>query len=412
MGFYLRKGFNFGPIRVNLSKSGLGVSAGVKGARIGINSQGRAYVHGGRHGLYYRKNLGSVGSLGKSSGIGNFSPRSTEEIFTDTGNTYQLFKLQHRPLDLKPLVDVQRVWLVLLGILSLLLGLLVSPLIFRITLILLGVGFLSWHFYKVYERRKILKIFESLRGLNSSQQTSEQWRSAVVAIKNQEKLFLLSEHVMDSWLEQQLKEGLVQPLDDILGFLPMDAKRASEIALSKYLEAIDTALGDHYLSSEEILWMEYLGSQWKIPVSEIQEEKLLIRRFEKIRELQEGELPNLYFSRPMVSGEEGYFQGEGRLLVMRVQDTWQSNNVRYKSMGYQVELEGVIRISSRAVEIQEGRNIRSYSLRQIEDVHLIADQGVVEVYIQNRKNPLIFTTPHLFEFAGILVRVSGQGVLV
>ena len=412
MGFYLRKGFNFGPIRVNLSKSGLGVSAGVKGARIGINSQGRAYVHGGRHGLYYRKNLGSVGSLGKSSGTGNFSPRSTEEIFTDTGNTYQLFKLQHRPLDLKPLVDVQRVWLVLLGILSLLLGLLVSPLIFRITLILLGVGFLYWQFYKVYERRKILKIFESLRSLNSSQQTSEQWRSAVVAIKNQEKLFLLSEHVMDSWLEQQLKEGLVQPLDDILGFLPMDAKRASEIALSKYLEAIDTALGDHYLSSEEILWMEYLGSQWKIPISEIQEEKLLIRRFEKIRELQEGELPNLYFSRPMVSGEEGYFQGEGRLLVMRVQDTWQSNNVRYKSMGYQVELEGVIRISSRAVEIQEGRNIRSYSLRQIEDVHLIADQGVVEVYIQNRKNPLIFTTPHLFEFAGILVRVSGQGVLV
>ena len=31
MGFYVRKGFNFGPLRVNFSKSGIGLSLGVKG---------------------------------------------------------------------------------------------------------------------------------------------------------------------------------------------------------------------------------------------------------------------------------------------------------------------------------------------------------------------------------------------
>lgn len=56
MAFYLRKAFKVGPLRLNLSKSGLGLSAGVTGARIGLSPKG-AYVHGGRHGIYYRKYL-------------------------------------------------------------------------------------------------------------------------------------------------------------------------------------------------------------------------------------------------------------------------------------------------------------------------------------------------------------------
>src|SRR5260370_12251622 len=56
MGFYLRKGINFGPLRLNLSRSGLGASFGVKGARIGIGPKG-SYVHMGRGGMYYRQSL-------------------------------------------------------------------------------------------------------------------------------------------------------------------------------------------------------------------------------------------------------------------------------------------------------------------------------------------------------------------
>src|SRR5215831_5796688 len=56
MGFYIRKGFNFGPLRLNLSRSGLGTSVGVKGFRIGLGPRG-AYLHAGRGGLYYRQSL-------------------------------------------------------------------------------------------------------------------------------------------------------------------------------------------------------------------------------------------------------------------------------------------------------------------------------------------------------------------
>lgn len=56
MGFYLRKSINVGPLRFNLSKSGIGVSAGVTGLRFGVGPRGN-YVHMGRGGLYYRATL-------------------------------------------------------------------------------------------------------------------------------------------------------------------------------------------------------------------------------------------------------------------------------------------------------------------------------------------------------------------
>jgi Protein of unknown function (DUF4236) len=56
MGWYLRKSFGFGPLRLNLSKSGVGYSVGVRGARIGANSRG-TYIRMGRGGIYYQKYL-------------------------------------------------------------------------------------------------------------------------------------------------------------------------------------------------------------------------------------------------------------------------------------------------------------------------------------------------------------------
>ena len=58
MAWYLRKSFGIGPLRINLSKGGLGYSVGVKGARIGVKPSGETYVHGGRYGLYFRRTLG------------------------------------------------------------------------------------------------------------------------------------------------------------------------------------------------------------------------------------------------------------------------------------------------------------------------------------------------------------------
>lgn len=61
MGLYLRKSIKVGPLRFNLSGSGIGVSAGIPGFRVGTGPRGN-YVHMGRGGLYFRQSLPSLSS--------------------------------------------------------------------------------------------------------------------------------------------------------------------------------------------------------------------------------------------------------------------------------------------------------------------------------------------------------------
>lgn len=84
MGYYLRKAIRVGPLRFNLSKSGVGVSAGIRGFRLGSGPRGN-YVHMGRGGLYYRKTLPSLSELKPESSqhrppLENSTQPSMEEI--------------------------------------------------------------------------------------------------------------------------------------------------------------------------------------------------------------------------------------------------------------------------------------------------------------------------------------------
>ncbi|HZH50278.1 MAG TPA: DUF4236 domain-containing protein [Microvirga sp.] len=66
MPFYIRKSISAGPFRFNLSKSGVGLSVGIKGLRVGVGPRGH-YIHAGRGGLYYRASLGPAGQRPRST---------------------------------------------------------------------------------------------------------------------------------------------------------------------------------------------------------------------------------------------------------------------------------------------------------------------------------------------------------
>ncbi|WP_256380974.1 DUF4236 domain-containing protein [Methylosinus sp. PW1] len=72
MPLYFRRSISAGPFRFNLSKSGIGVSVGIKGLRIGSGPRGN-YVHMGVGGIYYRASL--EGSFkGRESQTGSREP--------------------------------------------------------------------------------------------------------------------------------------------------------------------------------------------------------------------------------------------------------------------------------------------------------------------------------------------------
>ncbi len=64
MGLFFRKGFHIGPFRINFSKSGIGISLGVPGLRVGSGPQG-SYVRAEKFGFGFRKNLKNKFSVKK-----------------------------------------------------------------------------------------------------------------------------------------------------------------------------------------------------------------------------------------------------------------------------------------------------------------------------------------------------------
>ena len=85
MSFYIRKSINFGPIRLNFSKSGIGISGGVKGVRVSTGPRG-AYINMGSNGIYYRQKIGGFGGSSNRPHFRNgVSSESTRETQASSG---------------------------------------------------------------------------------------------------------------------------------------------------------------------------------------------------------------------------------------------------------------------------------------------------------------------------------------
>lgn len=403
MAFYIRKGLNFGPLRLNLSKSGFGLSAGITGARIGFNAQGKAYVHGGRHGLYYRKSLGSVHKELTSKRT-HRSKLPEIEIFNDTGWTYPQIKTQASELQLpalkKPLSKAPWIFLGLF-----LIWLIAAPsLIPSIGMLAAAIFVLIW----LNDRKQnqlMNQGFESMKDLPSSLQTADNWKKNTQGLKtsNQSKLAF---HIALCWLENQLSEEEIKRISELFEVLPLEKNKLKELTVQLYQSIVEDSLADHQLSPAEEAFLEKIEYKWEIPFEKIKDEKNLIAKFYELRQLHELDLPLFTFSRPLVRGEKAYFEGMGRFLNRRILQSWQENNQRIKEVGYQIDFEGILRISNRQIEIQEGQNIRSYSIKNIQDIILSLEDGIIELSLANRKNCVILTSPELIKVSGIINKLT------
>ena len=67
MGWFFKRSTKFGPLRLNFSKSGIGVSAGIRGARVSTGPKG-TYINVGSKGFYYRQKFGKRHSATSGAG--------------------------------------------------------------------------------------------------------------------------------------------------------------------------------------------------------------------------------------------------------------------------------------------------------------------------------------------------------
>jgi hypothetical protein len=89
MGFYIRKSIKFGPIRFNISKSGIGISSGIPGARISTGPRG-TYINMGRNGVYYRKKIDESIPTNSSTPQQSYYEETTADGKIPTANAKEL----------------------------------------------------------------------------------------------------------------------------------------------------------------------------------------------------------------------------------------------------------------------------------------------------------------------------------
>jgi len=417
MGFFIRKAFKAGPVRFNLSKGGIGVSAGITGARIGLNRRG-AYVYGGRHGLYYREQLTSGRRKNRRSQqlqpAGVKSMGGAADIFVDTGSTYPAIYsgLKTHPLpDLKERPHWSRnilLWLIV-----------VFVAVFSVIvhyLLLLGLSFTGFGvlLYSVYRdqkwRKKGQAMVESLTKIFEESPAKVNIDTIRSFTKNAPEAY--TERFMPDLYSVLLQIAVEKPdkahidkFNQIENILPVSSEFATQTKRALLSRHLDAVLEDHLLSKDEEQEIRELINKLKLPEDFAKEEFRYLNLASAIRHEMQMPLASRPASIPLVRGETCYAEFKNtRLLEERVLSRFQQNRVQYRKLGYEVQLQGTLTLTDRRMVIT-GRGSREYRLNRIADVITDLEANVIELIMTNRKNPVFLSHPTSILVSTILEKI-------
>jgi len=433
MGFYLRKSFKAGPIRLNLSKRGLGFSVGVPGARIGVAATGRAYVSGGRGGIYFRENLGGssrtnvdrpdVGvsqtdddplTIGEETGVtfpGDQAPSSSIPPLTST--------LARKKLSVVKYLLMPVCGFALAVILAS--NTQLSPAVSSAGTVLVSALLAIWPIpmilTAVKNRRgsrlgsKLEARFSTLAPLDPAEVS--EFRVAIddVRITASDRnyygkvsyLGLVRAVVTDGTVTAD-ELALLGQAEDMCHLDPGFRTQARvDVFRRVYLEAV----ADHELEEDEDTVLKHVRSALDISDGEVSSELAFVDRLREIRTILEGNLTSAECSVPLPDDETCYHQQPARLLKERVLKSFQSGGQKYKVRGLVVEKAGMLIITNkRLLLVHDGTT--SIPLKKILHVLLDYDRNLLAITKDGVNAAVYITTPEAHR-ASAVISTLAQG---
>ena len=425
MGFYLRKSFRAGPIRFNLSKSGIGASVGVTGARLGMSSSGRAYVHGGRGGLYYRKSLGGAG--GGRAGGGRARSQLARaarpaalgpiELTEDTGVTYGALQEQAQAPDAVA-APVRRSpptygWLAL-GAVAV--GLL-TPSPFPAVVAAAVVAALVALGARRRQRRTAGDAYGRLLDarVGAADAITDDERSAVDAARRDPRLTpadarYFEERAYLALLEDAATNGAGDPrslerlaeVDSLVGLDPAFRHRSR---LDAYSRAHVEAVSDHDLTEAEEQALDRVRAAFELTDEDLADELSLLDRLRELRAIRDGDLPVVDATTKLSSREVCHLESEGRLLKRRLLRSFSRGGQRYKVRGYVVDKEGTLLVTGKRVALVH-QGVTSFPTSKILDVEVDHDRQLLVLTRDGVATPSYLTTPDALRAGAIVAALA------
>lgn len=425
MGFFIRKAFKAGPLRINLSRGGVGVSGGVTGARIGLNRKG-AYVYGGRHGLYYRERIGSkkksrrpADHIKPDGRPVEINPNGPTDLFVDTRATFSAPYDLIEPHSWPELIETTSryknpvLWILLVFLIALSV-VIPNPIVWAIS----AAGFLliSWSIFSDYRWRKkgqqmvetIAEAFENdPRSVNLD--VMHQFENKASKRYNERFMPDLFSVVIQIAMEKMDDEHIFA-YNKIEKQIPVSdefIKNTKQAILTRRLDAV---LEDHLLTEEEESQIRELIKKLDLSDQFIFEELQYLNLASSVRKEMESPVKETDSPIPLVRGESCFAVFDDvRLLEERVQDRFQHKRVQYRKLGYEIQIEGTLVITDRRIVIY-GSGSREYRLNKILDVITDLESNTIEITVSGRKNPIYLTSKFPMIIAARLEKIIDQKV--
>lgn len=413
MAYYLRKSFKAGAIRLNLSKGGVGVSAGVRGARVGVASDGRVYTHAGRHGLYARNSVGRIGGGSGGRASGTKMPGGVVAIDADTGVTYGKVLAEPVPSFADSIrkpqshVGSQAILVVFAGIVV---GLIAAPywtqeagrigIGVAAILVVLGIVLAT----RARRQSTAMNRFYSLlldlaahgRSLSDETLAAISSHATAKSLRPSDKdyvsklgyLTAITQVARDRQVDDD-ELNLLAQLETSLG-LPSDytSQARLEVYRTEYFEAV----ADHELTDEEESTLEHIRRQLSIPDDSITEELGYLEELKELRRITSGDLPEVDAQLKLRRGEVCHYRGVGRLLKSKIQQSFQRDGQKYQVRGLEIDKEGDLLVTNqRLLLVHAGTT--SIPIAKILDTEVDWDQKLVTIVKDGAVKPILLTTP-------------------
>jgi hypothetical protein len=396
MGFYIRKALKLGPVRLNLSKGGVGVSVGVPGMRLGMNAAGTPYVHAGRHGIYYRQSL-KLPRPPHSTRAPAAEDRITRLVEAQVFENPQIHLDAPGPLSpgspgtFSAIAGPSRFWLIIFPV--------------YIALLLL---------YRSRMQRAARCQAELAQSLDFSRPETISSASAAVLIQRYPlpEAFRACAHEMvyesalaKVFADNALTDAERESLSRFEHVFKLGPERAREIRTGWFKAQYLAAVADRELSADEERLLNTVREGLAIPEAEIAAEAETIARLARVREIRTAKLEPIPTPAALQSDQVCYFQGPGRILSKKIVSSYQRQGVRVSGIGLVAQKQGTLFITSDRL-LFLGDGAVSIPFNQILDLEADLDLNLLTITRDGRKTPIYISTPESMIAAALLDRLA------
>ena len=401
MGVFIRKAFKAGPVRFNLSKSGLGLSAGVKGLRLGAGPRG-AYVTGGREGLYFRQ---SVGRSGKKNVAGKTQAASA--AVNPVQSEQQSRAVRDDPT--KPGAMGPFVPGVILAIIATL-----TMSTFWVVSSITGIALAA---LVVHRRKKYaaalrrhydlladLPVKEDAHRITALQQSEEETKFRALHTKETHEssyrdliLRVLEERAADTTFPVWLRT--------VASALHLNERQRAELDQDAFKAFVWLSLADHELTEDEEQAIRAAQSALDIADSVVKVEADAIRQFIQSRSIETEGPTEVAVSINLQKNERCFHKTHGALVELKTDRTYTIAGEQHKEQSVKPVRTGHVYITSKRVLIV-GDGTSSIPHSKILDIDINVDEQLVTITKDGRQKPLLLSVPDAIYSAKLIGYLS------